>query len=474
MSLKFEFPDTGEGVTEGQFLEWLVEEGEQVEEDQTVAEVETDKAVVDIPAPADGTIEELRAEPGDTVEVGEVIMTMSTGEKEDSDERPEQNEGGAREKNIEETQERDEKNVETDSSEAGDVLALPKVRMLAREKSVDLGEIQGSGPEGRVVEEDVKTAAGAETQRKFEHRPEAEEEPVEESEAEANVDANASPSVRRLAREKGVNLENVEGSGRGGKITREDVLEAAGTGSGSTQDAAGERSREAREERIEMSPVRKTIAEKMEESKFTIPHVTHVEKADVTRLKKLRQEKKDEVESHLTYLPFIMKAALIGLEDYPDLNAELDEDSDEIVRKNYYSFNIAVDTEAGLMTPLIQDIDQKSIVGLAAEIEEKAERARERDLSREELQPGSFSITNVGVIGGEEFTPIIEYPQVAILGIGRISETAEVVEGEVEPRTTVKLSLSYDHRVIDGATAARFMNTVVENLENPGQMLIEL
>ncbi|MFB6242240.1 MAG: 2-oxo acid dehydrogenase subunit E2, partial [Candidatus Nanosalina sp.] len=171
---------------------------------------------------------------------------------------------------------------------------------------------------------------------------------------------------------------------------------------------------------------------------------------------------------------FIMKAAVEALEEYPKLNAELDTEKDEVVEKKYYDFNIAVDTDLGLLVPRIKNVDGKSIVELAEDVSEKAEKAKNGELSGKEMENGSFSITNLGVIGGEEFTPIINYPQTAILGVGRIGETAEVVDGEVVPRTTVKLSLSYDHRVVDGATAARFMNEVIENLENPEKMLLEL
>ncbi len=453
-SLEFEFPDTGEGVTEGEFLEWLVEEGDEVEEDQTVAEVETDKAVVDVPAPAPGTVKELRAEPGGAVKVGEVIMVLETEEGSPDKSSDETN----IEANVEETQEEvtEDKGAEKPAA-PGDALALPKVRKLAREKDLEIGSIQGSGPGGRVTEEDVMEAeaSGSSTS-------EPETSPNETS-------VNASPSVRKLAREKGVDITGIEGSGRGGKITREDVLDAEGR--------SGSKSRETEErevERVPMSNIEKTMAEKMSESRFTAPHVTHVEKADVTELVELREDKKDGLEVHLTYLPFIMKAAVLAMKDYPELNSELDEESDEVILKKYYDFNIAVETEDGLLTPIIRGVDDKNILELAAEISEKAGKAKEREISPSDLEVGTFAITNLGVIGGEEFTPIIEYPQVAILGIGRIGETAEVFEGEVVPRHTVKLSLSYDHRVVDGATAARFMNRLVENLEDPDHMLMEM
>ncbi|MFB6292269.1 MAG: 2-oxo acid dehydrogenase subunit E2 [Candidatus Nanohaloarchaea archaeon] len=494
--LEFEFPDTGEGVTEGTFLEWLVEEGEEVDEDQTVAEVETDKAVVDVPAPKSGTVNALKAEPGDTVKVGEVIMILETGDgetgKEEADEEeesvadePETDEAGDEppaEPEEETVEENGKEEPETTGAPDSDVLALPKARKLAEEKGVDIGKVSGSGPEGRVTEEDVRAAAGEGSAEKEQPEPDPEEEAMEEASEQETPgtpeDVDATPSTRKLAREKGVDLAEIEGSGRGGKITRDDVLEASGSGQEkrdrSPATSTSEQTEKEEVERIKMSGVRKAVADKMEESRLNVPHVTHVEKADVTNLVDLRERLKDKVEPHLTYLPFIMEAVRSAMENHPRLNAELDAENEEIVLKNYYDFNIAVDTERGLMVPLVEEVGEKSIVELASSIEEKVEKTRNGDIRADEMRPGTFSITNQGVIGGEEFTPIINPPQVAILGVGRISETAEVVDGEVTPRHTVKLSLSYDHRVIDGADAARFMNEVVENLENPEEMLIEL
>ncbi|MFB6144165.1 MAG: 2-oxo acid dehydrogenase subunit E2 [Candidatus Nanohaloarchaea archaeon] len=466
--LKFEFPDSGEGVTEGKFLEWHVEEGEEVEEDQVLAEAETDKAVVDIPAPADGVIKELKAKPGDKVEVGEVILLMETEENQESNESPEdegtvEEESEPESRDETETGESESEEVEPKSTGSQDVLALPKVRKLAEEKGV---ELEALGIEGRITEEDVLEAA------------EVSEPVTEEETAEPGQEAvEATPAVRRLAREKGVDISTVEGSGRGGKVTREDVLEAAeeseeSTGKSETHSVPEEL--EGEEERVEMNSIRKATAERMEKSRFTAPHVTHVEKADVTELDEMRQKLKQRHEEHITYLPFIIKACVQALKKYPDLNAELDEESDEIVRKYFYDFNIAVDTERGLLVPVVEDVDTKNMVEIASDITEKASKAKEGELDMSEMQGGTFSITNLGVIGGEEFTPIINYPQVAILGIGKIQETPEVVEGDIVPRTTVKLSLSYDHRVVDGATAARFMNEVKEKLEKPEELMVEM
>ena len=498
VKIKFEFPDTGEGVTEGKFLDWKVEEGEEIEEDEVVGEAETDKAVVEIPAPADGRVKNLKASPGDKVQVGDVIMELETGETSENSREPEKSPKTAQNSTASEkvdekaessgnpviedvpvsSSSNQEENPDRNSSSSEEILALPKVRKLAEEKGVDLASIRTGE---RIFEDEVVESAGSES--------EGESKTTESSgniETSSNntSDVKATPSVRKLAREESINISEVEGSGTGGKITRQDVLDFEKSEEENVKEKSGSSvSREVEShpvhsdrdtERVEMSGIKEKTAERMAESRFTAPHVTHVEKADVTELKELREREKENIDPHLTYLPFIMKAVSEALSDYPMLNAELDTEEDEIVYKKYYDFNIAVDTENGLLIPRIKNVDDKSIVELASEVGEKAEKAKDRKLSPKELENGTFSITNLGVIGGEEFTPIINYPQSAILGIGRIGETAEVVDSEVVPRTTVKLSLSYDHRLVDGATAARFMNEVVENLENPEKMLLEL
>ena len=480
MVLEFEFPDTGEGVTEGKFLEWLVEEGEEIDEDQILGEAETDKAVIDIPAPSDGVIKELKAEPGDNIKVGEVIMVMDTGEDTETDEEEtEENNSVDQDEEVEIDPEPKEEKQNQESSD--DVLALPKVRKMAREKGISLSSIKTGE---RITEEDlINTSNGSKQTNNEEISDTVEEEKKPEEEnskptIQDTSDVKATPSVRKLARENGVDLNKVEGSGRDGKVTREDVLnynESPETVSEENEEVTTKiPSENKKEERVKMSGIRKTTARRMKESKFSAPHVTHVEKADVTELVKLREREKEDLDVHLTYLPFIIKATRLAMDSYPELNAELDEENDEIILKKHYDFNIAVDTDKGLLVPIIEEVDEKNIVELAEEIGDTAGKAKHGDLSSEMMRNGTFSITNLGVIGGEEFTPIINYPQTAILGVGKIQETAEVIDGEVVPRTTVKLSLSYDHRVVDGATAARFVNELVENLENPSKMLIEM
>ena len=465
--MEFEFPDTGEGVTEGKFLEWKVEEGDKVEEDQILGEAETDKAVVEIPSPSDGKVKKLMASPGDTVSVGDVIMELDTESEEDekSEETAEKESDEEDAKEIEESLEAPE-----DSSNK-DTLALPKVRKLAEEKNIDLESIKTGE---RITEDEVLEASNNSGENKKEQSKKKDFEASE---------VDATPSVRKLAREKGVDIQNIDGTGRGGKVTRSDIENYDREIENKTEDSPDDRIRNSRSKtdkiknkvsRRPLSSLEQNIADKMQNSKSKIPHVTHTDKADVTHLAELREREKDDLDVHLTYMPFIMKALVEALKQYPELNAELDEENNELILKNYYSFNVAVDTDRGLLVPRIDDIDSKSIIDLAEEVQEKADKAREGQLDADDMNPGSFSISNIGAIGGEVFTPIINHPQTAIIGIGKISETAEVIDGEIKPRMTVKLSLSYDHRVVDGATAARFMNTVIENLENPEKMLLKL
>ncbi|MFB6174703.1 MAG: 2-oxo acid dehydrogenase subunit E2 [Candidatus Nanohalobium sp.] len=477
MTLEFEFPDTGEGVTEGKLLDWKVEEGDEVEEDQILAEAETDKAVVEVPAPSNGIIKKFKASPGDRVEVGDVILEMETGDAEEQEDASEKAENSPTEdededKDVEEDRDStpEKKTGTTISSSSGDVLALPKVRKLAEEKGIDLAEIKTGE---RITEEELQDYADSGTSESSEKASRSSSEAPGESRG-----SQASPSVRRLARGKGLDISEIEGSGKGGEVLRTDVMNATEKGNGpeaeSSENTRTVETDEGEVERVEMNQVKKMTGSKMTKARFTAPHVTHMDTADVTKLVRLREEVKDDIDEHLTYLPFIMKACYVAMKDHPNLNAELDDENDEIVRKKYYDFNIAVDTERGLLVPKVEDVDSRNLVELASGISDKVEKAQSGSLSPQDLQGGTFSITNIGAIGGEGFTPIINYPQVAILGVGKIQETPQVVDGGVKVRNTVKLSLSYDHRVIDGAEAARFMNQVIKNLEQPDEMLMEI
>ena len=495
----FKLPDVGEGVAEGELVRWLVEVGEDIEEDQPLAEVETDKALVDLPSPFAGTVTELHAEEGEMVPVGTVIVSIDVGGDEDEAE-PETASTDA---------------TVDDGSEAaagGRVFAAPSTRRLARELGVDIARVGGSGPGGRVTGADVRAAAedtptprstDASTTSVVEDGDEAADAADAETprESAAAVTAAgqvgsadrertlAAPATRRLADELGVDLDAVPtDETRDGEafvtpaMVREfaerdgEAAVEAGTGSASATSTPPTDDGPQPGDRIPYRGVRRAIGERMEQAKYTAPHVTHTDAVDVTRLVETKAELEAYAESEgvdLTYLPFVMRAVTRALREFPQVNASLDEEAEEIVCHDDYNLGVATATDAGLMVPVVEGVDERGLLDLAAETATKVERARDRSISREEMQGGTFTITNVGVIGGEYATPIVNHPEVAILALGRIAERPRVVDGEVVPRHTLPLSLSVDHRVVDGAVAARFTNRVMELLRSPARLLVD-
>jgi pyruvate dehydrogenase E2 component (dihydrolipoamide acetyltransferase) len=542
MVREFKLPDVGEGLTEAEIVTWLVEVGDTVTEDQPVAEVETDKAVVEVPAPVDGTVREILAEAGELVPVGEVIITF--------DVEGEPAEEPAPEADTEPEPEPEPASTDGDadaevSATGGRVFAAPSARRLARELGVDIEAVAGSGPGGRVTEADVRVAAetddatdaGAGTEpepavrsatREVDDEGDGAEAAVTAVEAEPSPAAAhpagapeparrdrtlATPATRKVAQEEGIDLDDVPTDEiRDGEpfVDAEQVREyaeaqraAQQADTAAVQEAqpAGEATAaaapdtettpEGEVERVPYRGIRRTIGKAMENSKYTAPHVTHHDTVVVDDLVDIRTRLKPKAEERgikLTYMPFVVKAVVAALEEHPILNSQLDEEAEEILVKHYHNIGIAVATDAGLMVPVVQDAGQKDMLTIASEMNELAAKARDRSISREEMQGGTFSITNFGAIGGEYATPIINYPETAILGLGELeqrpvvedsgaSETprasGEPASGEVVARHTIPISLSIDHRVVDGADAAQFANTLMEYLENPELLLLE-
>jgi len=557
---EFELPDVGEGVAEGTLEAWLVDVGDRVSEDQPLAEVETDKALVEVPSPVNGTIAELHAEAGDVVPVGDVIVTFELDEGEsgagtkaeaDPDPDPESEpapesttddadatataDGSTADDGTAETPAAGNGTAAATESSTGRVFAAPSTRRLARELGVDLERVEGTGPGGRVTEADVRQAAaddepagpgsGTDTDTDTDTATAATdtaepgstatptEDVIEAPPAVESADRErtlAAPATRRVANEEGVDIDSVpavehrEGEAfvtaeavreyaeqqrraqeaeatalaTRGEDAVEPVEEPAGAG-----DAEAESRRVGtaqREEREPYSGVRRTIGKQMERSKYTAPHVTHHDDVDVTELVETRERLKPVAEERgvrLTYMPFVMKACVAALKEFPYVNAQLDEENEEIVKKRYYNLGVATATDAGLMVPVVDDVDQKGVLEIARETNDLVERTRERSVSRDELQGGTFTITNVGGIGGEYATPIVNYPEVAILALGAIEKKPRVVgEGEdehIEARHVLPLSLSFDHRVVDGAVGARFTNAVKRYLADPDLLLLE-
>jgi pyruvate dehydrogenase E2 component (dihydrolipoamide acetyltransferase) len=418
MAFEFKFPDIGEGLTEGEIVRWLVKEGDAIKEGEPLVEVETDKALAEIPSPRTGFILKILGKEREIIKVGQVIVVI--GEKGEAvASQP------SRPRSVGVVGELEEAPEETPMGEtraeakrpvlvSEHVLATPAVRALAKELGVDIDRVSSSGPEGRVLERDVRQAAEA----KGEKPAEPEKKPV--------------------------------------KVKKYDLYGYV--------------------ERIPLRGIRRSIAKQMVKSKYTAPHVTAMDEADVSVLWELREKEKKAAEKRgikLTILPFIIKAVLAGLVEHPYLNAALEDEGEEIVLKKYYNIGVATDTPEGLMVPVVKNAKEKSILQLAEELAQLSDKARNRTIDLADLKGGTFTITNYGAIGGMLGTPIINYPEVAILGVGKIKDAPVVRDGEIGIRKIMYLSLSFDHRVVDGAEAARFLNTVIEHLEDPNLLLLE-
>ena len=516
---EYKLPDVGEGVAEGEIVTWHVEVGESVTEDQVLAEVETDKAVVDLPSPVDGTILELHAEEGEIVKVGSVVVTIETESS-----AAESATGGETDASTGEGATADETDAQADDDTASDeteqaptsvedtttgrVFAPPHVRRLARELGVDITAVEGSGPSGRVTETDVREHAEEETTtaktaeasaddpttsdeptRKPAVTRRSEDSPATAGQADEARDRTlAAPATRHLADELGVDIDRVPTEKtRDGEafVEPEDVhayaekpadAAVATSSDGVSPDQRGTEAPTTGVSRREpYRGVRRTIGQRMSQSAFTAPHATHHDTAVVTDLVETRETLKpraSEAGVSLTYLPFVMKAVATALSSYPPLNAELDEEAEEIVYHDRYDIGVAVATDAGLMVPVVEAVDTKGLIDLASEVSDLVSRARSRELAPEELQGSTFTITNFGAIGGEYATPILNYPETGILGLGAIEQRPVVEGGEVVARYTLPLSLSIDHRVVDGAEAASFCNELKTSLETPTHLLL--
>ena len=431
MKVEIRIPDIAENVESGIVAGILVSEGDRVEEDQPVIEVETDKAATDIPSTHSGTVKEIKVKEGDEVKVDQVILILET-EEEETGEGEEEEEA----EEVEETREKEE----------------------SKEKKEEEEE----------EEEEVEEADEGEEEEEPE-KPRAEKEP-EKPRAE---DIPASPSVRRLARESGVDLTKVKGSGPGNRITAEDVK----SGAGKKEKREIRRPREKREEkasRESMSRIRTLTASRMKESWQQIPHVTQFDEADMTRMEEFRQQHKDDYQQQggkLTVTAILLKLSAFALQRFPRFNASIDEEKEEIIYKHTFYIGVAVDTDRGLLVPVVRDVDQKALGQLSVELSELAEKARSKKISPDDLQGGNFTISNLGGIGGTAFTPIVYSPQVAILGVSRGQYKQVYREESFEKRLILPLSLSYDHRVIDGAEGARFLRWICQVLEDPFAIL---
>jgi pyruvate dehydrogenase E2 component (dihydrolipoamide acetyltransferase) len=444
MAKEFKLPDLGEGIHEGEILSVRVSEGDRVNEGDIILDVETDKAAVEVPSPYTGVVEEIRVKPGDTVNVGDVMMTFRVGEEAAKPEKPA--EERAEEKPPKEKPEkrppeeaeekRPEEKPPREKPPEGPVPASPATRRLARELGVDLRQVKPSGPEGLVTAEDVRAFAEGK-EKAVERREEKPEKKPEEKPKEAKPLVVPAPKLPDFS--------------KWGPV-----------------------------ERVPLRSIRKATAKQMALAWSQIPHVNNQDVADMSKLEAFRRKHRAEIEAKggkLTHTVFALKAAATALKAFPRFNSSMDTQAGEIIEKHYYHVGVAVATDDGLIVPVIRDVDRKSILDLSIELKDLAERTRQRKVNLEELQGGTFTITNVGPVGGGQFVPIINYPEVAILGMGAATMQPAVTGNEkqgyrIEPRLKMPLVLCIDHRVLDGADAVPFLRMVVEALEDPEELFM--
>jgi pyruvate dehydrogenase E2 component (dihydrolipoamide acetyltransferase) len=440
MTRPFVLPDLGEGLTEAEIVKVLVQEGDLVQEDAPLLEVETDKATVEIPSPVAGRVAKIHVQPGQTVKVGAVLVTFEEEGGKGRGQVPPLQETVARHPppplvplRVGAGQPAAAATAAAPTRDVGPVAATPATRRLARELGVDLRIVRGTGPGGRVTDDDVRAApAGG--------RPPA------SAQSAAERVAPERPAAAKPLAPVGVEPPALPRFEQWGPVEREPL-----------------------------SHLRRTIAERMTLSATLIPHVTHFDRADITELDAIIRRNVEPARQRgvtLTLTSFLLKAAALALHEHPQFNASLDPAAGELILKRYYHLGVAVATERGLIVPVIRDVDGKPLVELQRELAALAQRVRDGKATLEDLRGGTFTITNIGALGGTGAIPLINYPEVAILGVARAREEPVVREGRIVPRVLLPLSLAFDHRVADGADGARFAAAIVRRLERPEQLLL--
>ncbi|MBI2445799.1 2-oxo acid dehydrogenase subunit E2 [Candidatus Micrarchaeota archaeon] len=526
------FTDVGEGIHEGKLVQWRVAEGEAIKEDQPLCEIETDKAVVEIPSSKTGTVLKLHASVGQIMHVGDSLVTVgqpgesipavtASAVSSGHPSSPAAPVTTSSSPTVPVSKPPVSAPTSASLSATSAPKATPAVRKLAQQLGVDLNRVNGSGPGGLVTESDVqsaKSSASKDAQGASSELP-ASSSQYRQAAAGPSIHPaliKAAPSVRKLAFELGVDLGRVQGSGTGGRITEDDVRNANAPQSTAMSASAPTAASvpaspvsvsvpapSAATRRIHVvsrpygteirkpfTPVRKIISERLSWS-AALPTVTHVDEADVTELWKIREKEKvhaDEKGVKLTLLPFVVKAVCKALQEFPDFNASLDDEKGEVVLKKYYDVGIAVDTPIGLMVPVLKDADKKSVFDIAQQVQLLATKAKERSLKADELSGSTFTITNIGSAGGIYATPLINPPEAAILGVMRMQTRPAFAPAKknatdskakpsksapkVEARQFLPLCLTFDHRLNDGAAAALFVMEVKKHLENPEGLLV--
>jgi pyruvate dehydrogenase E2 component (dihydrolipoamide acetyltransferase) len=478
MAVDFKLPDLGENVESGDVISLLVAEGDVIGANQNVVELETDKAVVEIPCPFAGKVTKFHVKPGDTVKIGQKILSVEqTAAVKPAESAPK---GAAPEKAASGAASVAEK---TASGGAKSEKAAEPAKVSSREASVAAKSQHAAQDDLETDDDSDEVSAAPSRSSASKATTNGGGEPPIGTKRDGSLPAAAGPATRRLARELGVDLARVVGSGPGGRITRDDIVAAVRNSASVLKTSPGRAAGEGKQESDQYGPIRRqqltrireTIATNMARSSATIPHVTNFDDVDITELERIRQGNMSSVvgsEHKLTMLPFVMKAVAQSLRQHQTLNASLDLEGREVIYKDYVNIGVAVDTERGLVVPVIREVDQLTIPQISQALAEIAERARSGKFGLEELRGGSFTVSNLGAVGGTYSTPIINPPEVAILLVGRSRLLPMVVGDKIEPRLMLPLSLSYDHRLVDGAVAARFLNEVKQYLTVPGRLLL--
>ena len=562
MAVELKLPELGENIESGRVVGIMVKAGEKIEKDQVLMELETDKAVVEVPAEESGIIDKVMVKEGDDVKIGQVLVTLGSNDKKEPSKKPQieapsSNETAETKKRKEDKSSTTEQKISDDDSGKKEQKSNSDAKQIVDFKIPELGENIESGsvanilvsvgdnikPEQGLIELETDKAiaevpseiAGTikeisikqgdqvkvgqavmkiETSSVDEKEPEQEQEQVQEAQSEPlqeiqqqtapektepepilhydkprdpNALVPAAPSVRRFAREIGINIHEVPGSGPAGRISIEDIkrysksLNAQRKASqsvfkGFEAEALPDFTKWGKIDSQPMTKIRETTAKHLSYAWATIPHVTQHDKADVTELERLRKifsKRVEEAGGKLTVTAILIKVIEFALKKFPQFNASVDVVKKEVIYKKYYNIGIAADTDRGLLVPVIKNVDKKNIVQISIELNELSKKARDRKLSLEEMQGGNFSISNLGGIGGTAFTPVVNSPEVTILGVSRSAMEPVYLDGEFKPRLMLPLSLSYDHRLIDGADAARFLRWVCEALEQPFLLSLE-
>jgi pyruvate/2-oxoglutarate dehydrogenase complex dihydrolipoamide acyltransferase (E2) component len=461
MPFEFRLPSLGENVEEGDVLTLLVQEGDQIEAEQGVMEIETEKATMEVPCPHGGRVSKVHVSEGQTVKAGSLILTVEDG-KADGSAIPAAKQA--------EPKAKEEKPAKSDNKPAA------KATKAKEEPEAESVEAEQPRPKQKVQQESEPAKPAPVQTAKRSSSPQV------DLPGDGRSSTAAGPAIRRLARELGVDLTHVAPSTPGGRITRDDVLAYVRNSREAAQDddrvtPPGQQANDAwgRVRLEKMSKIRQTIATRMFESYSTIPQLTNFDDADITELEQIRQSSKRDYADRgikLTALAFILKATAAALRRHPVVNATGDFECKQIIYKEYVHIGVAVDTPRGLVVPVMRDVDRKTIPQIAEGLAELSEKVRGGDFTPDDLRGGTFTISNLGAIGGAYSTPIINPPEVAILLPGRAEKRPVFVGDKVEGRLILPLSLTYDHRIVDGAAAARFLNEVIGFLEAPSRLLL--